>query len=90
MDGMLIRGGTILGTSRTNPFKDPALVKQTIDNITTMKLDALIADPPELLDLAVAIEEGAGDRAAAERYRTRLREGFPDYTPTAREGSPQS
>lgn len=44
----------------------------------------------ELLDLAVAIEEGAGDRAAAERYRTRLREGFPDYTPTAREGSPQS
>ncbi|WP_295362896.1 type IV pilus biogenesis/stability protein PilW [Arenimonas sp.] len=44
----------------------------------------------ELLDLAVAIEEGAGDRAAAERYRARLRQAFPDYTPTAREGSPQS
>ena len=44
----------------------------------------------ELLELAIAIEEGAGDRAAAERYRTRLRQGFPDYTPTAREDSPQS
>ena len=44
----------------------------------------------ELLELAIAIEEGAGDRAAAERYRTRLRQGFPEYTPTAREDSPQS
>ena len=43
VDEIIDRGGTILGTSRTNPFKDPALVKQTIDNITTMKLDALIA-----------------------------------------------
>ncbi|GAB2655185.1 type IV pilus biogenesis/stability protein PilW [Arenimonas aestuarii] len=44
----------------------------------------------ELLELAIAIEEGAGDRAAAERYRTRLRQGFPEHTPTAREESPQS
>lgn len=43
-----------------------------------------------LLDLAVRIEEAAGDRAAAERYRTRLKQGFPDYTPDASEGSPQS
>lgn len=44
----------------------------------------------ELLDLAVSIEEGAGDRAAADRYRARLRQGFPDYTPTASGGTPQS
>ncbi len=44
----------------------------------------------ELLELAIAIEEGAGDRAAADRYRARLRQGYPDYTPTAREESPQS
>lgn len=44
----------------------------------------------ELLELAIAIEEGAGDRAAAERYRARLRQGFPDHTPTASKESPQS
>lgn len=44
----------------------------------------------ELLELGIAIEEGAGDRAAAERYRARLRQGYPDHTPTAREESPQS
>lgn len=44
----------------------------------------------ELLDLAVMIEEGAGDRAAAQRYRERLEQGFPGYTRSATEGSPQS
>lgn len=44
----------------------------------------------ELLELAIAIEEGAGDRAAAQRYRTRLRTSFPDYSPTASEEAPQS
>jgi ATP-dependent phosphofructokinase / diphosphate-dependent phosphofructokinase len=43
VDEIIDRGGTILGTSRTNPFKDPALVQQTIANIATMELDALIA-----------------------------------------------
>lgn len=42
-DEIIDRGGTILGTSRTNPFKDPALVQQTIDNIAKLRLDALIA-----------------------------------------------
>ena len=45
---------------------------------------------PDLLDLAASIEEGAGDPAAAERYRRRLREQFPDYTPTAQEEAPRS
>lgn len=44
----------------------------------------------ELLELAIAIEEGAGDRNAAERYRSRLRTSYPDYTPTASKESPQS
>lgn len=44
----------------------------------------------ELLELAIAIEEGAGDRAAADRYRARLRTSYPDYTPTAMKETPQS
>lgn len=43
VDEIIDRGGTILGTSRTNPFKDSALVQQAIANIKAMKLDALIA-----------------------------------------------
>lgn len=43
VDEIIDRGGTILGTSRTNPFKDPALVQQTIANIATLGLDALVA-----------------------------------------------
>jgi phosphofructokinase-like protein len=37
------QGGTILGTSRTNPFKKPEGAKQVKDNWKTLKLDALIA-----------------------------------------------
>ena len=43
VDEIIDRGGTILGTSRTNPFKDPALVQQTTANIAAMGLDAVIA-----------------------------------------------
>jgi phosphofructokinase-like protein len=43
VDEIIDRGGTILGTSRTNPFKDPALIQQTIANIAAMGLDAVIA-----------------------------------------------
>jgi phosphofructokinase-like protein len=43
VDEIIDRGGTILGTSRTNPFKDPALVQQTIANIAALGLDAIIA-----------------------------------------------
>ena len=44
---------------------------------------------PELLELGARVETAAGDAAAAERYRRRLRELFPDHTPTATEGSRQ-
>jgi len=43
VDEIIDRGGTILGTSRTNPFKEPALVQQTIANIAALGLDALVA-----------------------------------------------
>lgn len=44
---------------------------------------------PGLLELGAKIETAAGDTAAADRYRQRLRELFPDHTPNATEGSRQ-
>jgi len=41
--GILYRGGTILGTSRTNIFKDEATTKTVIDNIKKLKLDGIVA-----------------------------------------------
>lgn len=43
VDEIIDRGGTILGTSRTNPLKSPELVQQTIDNIAVLGLDAIVA-----------------------------------------------
>ncbi len=41
--GILYRGGTILGTSRTNIFKDPQVAKKVTENIKKLGLDAIIA-----------------------------------------------
>jgi 6-phosphofructokinase 1 len=43
VSGILPKGGTILGTSRTNPFKKEGAVEKILDNIARFKLDALIA-----------------------------------------------
>jgi 6-phosphofructokinase 1 len=43
VSGILPRGGTILGTSRTNPFKQPADLAKLLANVKALKLDALIA-----------------------------------------------
>jgi len=43
VSGILARGGTILGTSRTNPYKKEGDVKRLVDNYNQMGLDALIA-----------------------------------------------
>ena len=40
---IVARGGTILGTSRTNPYKNRDDVKKVIDNYKKLKLDALVA-----------------------------------------------
>jgi 6-phosphofructokinase 1 len=42
-DGIIARGGTILGSSRTNPFKQPAHVTRSLDNFRTLGLGALVA-----------------------------------------------
>lgn len=41
--GILPKGGTILGTSRTNPFKEPDGEKKILENISKVGLDALVA-----------------------------------------------
>ncbi|GGJ85225.1 pyrophosphate--fructose 6-phosphate 1-phosphotransferase [Pilimelia anulata] len=41
--GILPRGGTILGTSRTNPYKIPGGVEKIVTNLATHGVDALIA-----------------------------------------------
>ncbi|MBD3271383.1 MAG: ATP-dependent 6-phosphofructokinase, partial [Elusimicrobia bacterium] len=43
VDDIVSRGGTILGTSRTNPFKKQGAVEKCLENIKKLKLDALIA-----------------------------------------------
>ncbi|HEX9697405.1 MAG TPA: 6-phosphofructokinase [Actinomycetota bacterium] len=40
--GILPRGGTILGSSRTNPFKIEGGVERTLHTLQTFKIDALI------------------------------------------------
>ena len=43
ISGILPKGGTILGTSRTNPFKEEDGGEIVVDNMRRMKLDALVA-----------------------------------------------
>ncbi len=43
VSGILPKGGTILGTSRTNPYKNKDDAARVIDNYRKLKLDALIA-----------------------------------------------
>jgi ATP-dependent phosphofructokinase / diphosphate-dependent phosphofructokinase len=43
ISGILPRGGTILGTSRTNPYKTDDGVDRVLRNFETEKLDALVA-----------------------------------------------
>ncbi len=41
--GILFRGGTIIGTSRTNPFNDEDDAKRAIANVKELNLDGIIA-----------------------------------------------
>lgn len=41
--GILPRGGTVLGTSRTNPFKIDGALEKMLDNVTQASIDAIIA-----------------------------------------------
>ncbi len=42
IQGLLVKGGTIIGTSRTNPYKNPETVEKVKNNIKKLGLDALI------------------------------------------------
>ena len=43
VSGILHRGGTVLGTSRTNPYKDPQKLEALKKNVHLLQLDAVIA-----------------------------------------------
>lgn len=43
ISGIIHRGGTILGTSRTNPVKNPEVKALAMENFKKLRLDALIA-----------------------------------------------
>ena len=43
VSGILPRGGTIIGTSRTNPFKVEGAVERVVQNFSDRGLDALVA-----------------------------------------------
>jgi ATP-dependent phosphofructokinase / diphosphate-dependent phosphofructokinase len=43
VSGILPRGGTIIGTSRTNPYKVDGGVERVLENTRTLGLDALVA-----------------------------------------------
>ena len=42
IQGLLVRGGTIIGTSRTNPYKDPETAEKVKTHIKKLGLDALV------------------------------------------------
>jgi 6-phosphofructokinase 1 len=42
-DSIIAQGGTILGSSRTNPYKNPEHVRQVVENFRKNAFDALVA-----------------------------------------------
>ena len=80
--GILPRGGTILGSSRTNPFKVDGGVEQIKQNLADLGVDALIAIGGEdtlgvatkLHDLGVnVVGRAQDDRQRPQRHRLHLR-----------------
>ena len=58
-DGIIARGGTILGASRTNPYKNPADVEKLIATFHRLGLEALIAiGGDDTLDVASKLFSG--------------------------------
>src|ERR671933_2215888 len=43
ISGILPRGGTIIGTTRTNPYKVEGGVERVLSNFERLELDALVA-----------------------------------------------
>jgi phosphofructokinase-like protein len=62
VSGILHVGGTMLGTSRTNPLKDEKMMQQAIYNFRKMGLDALVAIGG---DDTLSVASGLFDRGLA-------------------------
>src|SRR5689334_4915026 len=61
ISGLLPRGGTILGTSRTNPYKLDGGVDRVLDHFASARLDALVAIGGEdTLGVAARLNEERG------------------------------
>ena len=58
VSGILHVGGTILGTSRTNPLKDPRMMEKVFANFKAMQLDGLVAiGGDDTLSVAAALAD---------------------------------
>lgn len=58
VSGILHVGGTILGTTRTNPLKDEKLMQSVFDHFKEMQLDALVAiGGDDTLSVAAALHQ---------------------------------
>jgi 6-phosphofructokinase 1 len=58
VSGILHVGGTILGTSRTNPLKDPKMMEKVFANFKAMELDGLVAiGGDDTLSVAAALAD---------------------------------
>ncbi len=58
VSGILHVGGTILGTTRTNPLKDEKMMQSVFDNYNKMQLDALVAiGGDDTLSVAAALHQ---------------------------------
>ena len=61
ISGILPRGGTVIGTSRTNPYKLDGGVERVLENFAAAKLDALVAIGGEdTLGVAARLHEEHG------------------------------
>jgi len=58
VSGILHLGGTILGTSRTNPLKNPAQIDEVIENVRRERLDAIVViGGDDTLSVACGLED---------------------------------
>src|SRR5207302_8485018 len=61
ISGLLPRGGTIIGTTRANPFKLDGGVERVLANFRDAELDALVAiGGDDTLGVAARLHEGRG------------------------------
>ena len=72
--GLIHRGGTILGTSRTNPFQSDDGVARALDTLARERIDALVAIGGEdTLGVAARLADEAGRRGGGRAQDDRQR-----------------